>query len=135
MTIREDFIPLWDDGVIKFQAVVMPNGQYQYIDGRPCITVGFAFENQTFKGFDRFTLFDTYYTDLLEEMEKIWHCLNGRIRLYDMGADTDGYIDISASNGRLAVSGQLGATFSDFSLKFSFDADQTLLGLLRDCLK
>ena len=46
-----------------------------------------------------------------------------------------GYIDISASKGRLVVSGQLGAIFSNFSLKCSFDTDQTPLRLLSNSIK
>lgn len=133
MTIQNAIISLWDNGIDKFYLVsVPPEDQYKYISGKPCITVGFAYEygNGRFKGYDTFTLFDHFYIDILEAMKKTYRAVNGSFRLYDLGADSDGYVDFNMENGKLHVEGRLGATFSSHALKFEFDADQTLLEAL-----
>ncbi|MBQ7335854.1 MAG: hypothetical protein IJW92_05235 [Clostridia bacterium] len=136
MTISDSCVPLWDNGTQKLYAVaVSPDGQYRYYDGIPCITIGFLYEDAFFKGYDSFTFFDTHYTKLISTIKATYQSLNGHIRLYDVGGDTDGYIEIDASDGKLSIHGQLGASFSQFSLKFSLDADQTLLNALLSCIK
>ncbi len=67
------------------------------------------------------------YVNLLKVVEDAWQRLNGNFRLYDMGSDTDGYIDVVANKGKLRIEGRLGAAFSSHSLCFCFEADQTLL--------
>lgn len=128
MTIQNDFVSLWNNGTNKFNLfAVSPECQYKYVSGMPCITVGFAYENERFKGCDTFTLFDHFYIDILEAMNKAYRDLNGSFRLYDNGADSDGYVDFVIKNGKLHVEGRLGATFSTHSLSFEFEADHTLL--------
>ena len=56
--------------------------------------------------------------------------LNGTFRICDIGADTDGYIEFVLKNGLAFIKGQLGASFFSHSLKFEFQADQTLIGRL-----
>jgi hypothetical protein len=63
-------------------------------------------------------------------MKNTYISLNGSFRIYDVGADTDGYIEFVMKNGKLFVKGQLGASFSTYSLTFEFEADQTLVGNL-----
>lgn len=136
MTIRNDIMTLWDNGSDKFYLfAIPPERQYKYICGKPCITVGFAYENKQFRGCDVFTLFDQFYMDALETMKTIHRSLNGSIRLYDIGADSDGYVDFEMKkNGKLHVEVRLGATFSTHSLTFEFEADQTLLEPLMQSL-
>ena len=64
------------------------------------------------------------------EIEGTYTSLSGSFRIYDVGADTDGYIELVMTNGKLSVKGQLGASFSSHSLMFEFEADQTLVGNL-----
>ena len=74
------------------------------------------------------TIFDRYLTETVEQIEKTYADPEGEFRLYDTGADTDGYVDFKMlSSGALSISGRVGATFSSNSLTFEFIADQTLL--------
>ena len=128
MTIKNDII-LWDDGANCLCLLSIPSEQqYKYIDGLPCITFGVSYENATFKGYDTFTLFDRFYNNTLNELKRTYDSLNGTIRICDIGADTDGNIEFVVKNGVAFVKGQLGASFSSYSLKFEFQADQTLIG-------
>ncbi len=130
MTIKNDII-LWDDGATCLCLLSIPTEQqYKYIDGLPCITFGISYENTNFKGYDTFTLFDRFYNNLLNEMKTTYESLNGTFRIYDIGADTDGYIEFVVKNGTAFIKGQLGASFAAHSLKFEFQADQTLIGRL-----
>ena len=135
MTIKNDPI-LWDDGVNCLCLLSIPSEQqYKYIDGLPCITFGVSYENATFKGYDTFTLFDRFYNNILNELKSTYDSLNGTIRICDIGADTDGYIEFVVKNGVAFVKGQLGASFSSYSLKFEFQADQTLIGRLMQAIE
>ena len=128
MTIKNDII-LWDDEANCLCLLSIPSEQqYKYVDGLPCITFGVSYENATFKGYDTFTLFDRFYNNILNELKSTYDSLNGTIRICDIGADTDGYIEFVVKNGVAFVKGQLGASFSSYSLKFEFQADQTLIG-------
>lgn len=128
MTINQNVVTLWNNGIDKFCLFSVPDDtHYNYITGKPCITFGVFYESERYKGYDTFTLFDSHYTDLINTIDETYYCLNGTFRLYDMGADTDGYIDFEMCKGKLYIKGQLGASFSSHSLKFSFEADQALL--------
>ena len=135
MTIKNDLI-LWDDGVNYLCLLSIPSEQqYKYIDGLPCITFGVSYENATFKGYDTFTLFDRFYNNILNELKSTYDSLNGTIRICDIGADTDGNIEFVVKNGVAFVKGQLGASFSSYSLKFEFQADQTLIERLMQAIE
>ena len=135
MTIKNDII-LWDDGANCLCLLSIPSEQqYKYIDGLPCITFGVSYENATFKGYDTFTLFDRFYNNILNELKSTYDSLNGTIRICGIGADTDGNIEFVVKNGVAFVKGQLGASFSSYSLKFEFQADQTLIGRLMQAIE
>ena len=135
MTIKNDII-LWDDGANCLCLLSLPSEQqYKYIDDHPCITLGVSYENTNFKGYDTFTLFDRFYNNILNELKSTYDSLNGTIRICDIGADTDGYIEFVVNNGVAFVKGQLGASFSSYSLKFEFQADQTLIGRLMQAIE
>ena len=135
MTIKNDII-LWDDGANCLCLLSIPSEQqYKYIYGLPCITFGVSYENATFKGYDSFTLFDHFYNNILNEMKNTYESLNGNFRICDIGADTDGYIEFVVKNGVAFVKGLLGASFSSYSLKFEFQADQTLIGRLMQAIE
>ena len=129
MTIKEERVVLCENNGDKFWLFSVPcESQYKYIEDKPCITFGIAYENASYKGQDVITIFDTYLTETVTQIENAYANLSGEFRLYDTGADTDGYVDFQMSSlGRLNVSGRLGATFSSNSLTFEFVADQTLL--------
>ena len=129
MTIKEERIILWDNGGNKLWLFSVPSvEQYEYIEARPCITLGIAYENMFFKGQDIITIFDHYLIDTVSLIKGVYDSLVGEFRLYDLGGDTDCYIDFKTrSSGKLNISGRLGSTFSSNSLTFEFDADQTLL--------
>lgn len=128
MTIQNEMVILWNNGTEKFYLfAISPEKQYNYIIGEPCITVGFAYENQHFKGRDTFTFFGQFYKDTLAAIKNTDQSLNGSFRLYDNGSDSDGYVCFHMKNGKLHVEGRLGATFSTHSLTFEFEADQTIL--------
>lgn len=134
MTIRNKTV-IWDDGENLLSILPVGEGdQYQYIDGISCITFDVSYENSRFKGWDRFTLFEKWYTDFLNGLHDAVQHAEGNLRLNDAGADTDGYIDFTVSRRGVAVSGQLGSSWSDFRLNFSFRADQTVLKLLESGL-
>lgn len=136
MTINHDLVVLWDNGADKFCLYAVPeDAQYSYIQGLPCITFGMMYENAHFKGCDVFTLFDRPYMDLLRVIENAYRCLDGVFRIYDMGDDTDAFVDFTVKDGRLSVSGQLGASFSSHTLRFEFEADQTILYPFRQILQ
>lgn len=98
MTIEEDTLILWDNGGNKLWLFSVPDAeQYKYIEDKPCITFGIAYENMFFKGYD----------------------LDGDTDCY-----IDFKMKYS---GKLIISGRLGSTFSSNSLTFEFEADQTLL--------
>ena len=135
MTVKNDIV-LWDSGTDKFCLLSIPDEQqYRYIDDIPCITFGIYYENSLFKGYDVFTLFDKFYIDTIGKIETVYRSLNGSIRIEDIGADSDGYIDFELNSGRLVVKGQLGASFTSHSLQFEFEADQTLVGNLLNSIK
>ena len=128
MTIKCDVVSLWENGTEKFCLfAVSADSQYKYISGKPCITFGIAYENEEYKGCDVFTLFDHFFYDTLDAMKNTYRELNGSFRLYDNGADSDGFVNFKMKNGKLHVAGRLGASFTTHSLTFEFDADQTLL--------
>lgn len=134
MTVKNDII-LWDNGIDRLCLLTVPNEhQYKYIDGVPCITFSISYENARFKGCDTFTLFDSFYSDIINEIENTYTSLNGNFRIYDVGSDTDGYIEFIMKNGRLSVKGSLGASFDSNSLTFEFEADQTLVRTLLNAL-
>ena len=129
MTIKEDTLILWDNGGNKLWLFSVPcSQQYIYIEGKPCITFGIAYENMSFKGQDIITVFDHYLTETVNEIENVYESLDGEFRLYDLGGDTDCYIDFKMlSLGKMSVSGRLGSTYTSNTLTFEFEADQTLL--------
>lgn len=130
MTIQKDTV-LWDNDKVRFCLLQVPfEQQYKYTEGLPCITFGISYEDENYKGCDTFTLFDHFYSDIVSAIEKAYRALSGGFRIADGGADTDGYIDFEMKNGRLYIKGQLGASFSSHSLRFEFEADQTLIGKL-----
>lgn len=134
MTIKTD-VTLWDNGSERLSLFPVPvSQQYQYIENSPCITFGIAYENENYKGRDSFTLFGSFYEDLVRTMEEAQLSLNGSFRISDCGADTDGYVDFDMANGKLTVKGQLGASVSDYSLRFTLEADQTLVEALAQSL-
>lgn len=134
MTIRNNVV-LWDDGANKLCLFpVSETQQYKYVDGLPCITFGISYESENYKGCDIFTLFDRFYVDTIRAIKDAHRCLNGTFRIDDVGADTDGYVNFTISNGHLLIRGQLGASFSTHSLIFKFEADQTLSGVLLQAL-
>ena len=130
MTVKNNII-LWDNESTRLCLLSIPSEQqYKYIDGHPCITFGISYENKNFKGYDTFTLFDQCYINILKEIKNSYDSLTGAFRIHDMGADTDGYIEFAVQKGIALIKGQLGASFSAHSLKFEFQADQTLIGRL-----
>lgn len=135
MTVKNDVV-LWDSGTDRLCLFsVLNDQQYKYIEGVPCITFGISYENAKFKGFDIFTLFDRFYSNIVNDMKSAYNSLSGSFRIYDVGADTDGYIEFIMKNGNLSIKGQLGASFSSHSLLFAFEADQTLVGSLLQEIK
>ena len=135
MTIERDIV-LWDDGKTRLRlCTVSEERQYQYQPGIPCVTFGVAYESSGFMGYDAFTLFDHFYTELLAAMEQVSQNLQGEFCIRDIGDDTDGYMTFKLRGGRLTVAGQLGATFARHSLHFTMEADQTLVGALREALR
>ena len=137
MTINDSEVILWDDGGNKLWLFSVPvEDQYRYIEGKPCITFGIAYENAFFKGQDLITIFDHYLSETVSELENLCESRDGSFRLSDVGGDSDCFIDFKKlSLGALSVSGRLGATFSSHSLSFEFIADQTLLEPLIKSLK
>ena len=134
MTIQNDVV-LWDNGIDKFYLYSVPNEQqYKYIDGIPCLTFGIAYENSNYRGCDIFTLFDHFYVSKMHEIKDVYSCLNGAFRIDDNGTDTDGYIEFTIKNGKVSIKGQLGASFSAYSLSFEFEADQTMVGVMLKAL-
>ena len=127
MTIHNDVV-LWDNGIDKFYLYSVPDKQqYKYIDGLPCLTFEIAYENSNYRGCDIFTLFDHFYVSKMHEIKDVYSCLNGAFRIDDNGADTDGYVDFLIKNGRVLIKGQLGSSFSEYSLNFEVETDQTIL--------
>ena len=130
MTVKNDVV-LWDNEIDRLCLFAVPSEQqYKYLEGVPCITFGIYYENANFKGCDTFTIFDSFYSNTVHAIENLYASLDGSFRIYDVGADTDGYIEFVMKNGNLAVKGQLGSSFSSHLLTFEFEADQTLLGNL-----
>ena len=41
---------------------------------------------------------------------------------------------MTVKNGRVSIKGQLGASFSAYSLSFEFEADQTVVGVMLKAL-
>ena len=135
MTTKDERIVLWNSKEDKLFLLSVPvDRQYCYEKGIPCITVGIMYESASFKGYDEFTFFDHFYEELLQKIKAAYDNLNGEFQLYDMGADTDGYIDVTVKSSKLSIKGQLGASFSSHSLNFEFEADQTMLSPLMQSL-
>lgn len=75
-----------------------------------------------------------------EELEEYIQCLrhmndslSGECKIIDV--DSDAYILLGFEGKKLNVSGQLGGSYEDNFMKFSFCADQTLIMLLLDALR
>ncbi|MBR3869458.1 MAG: hypothetical protein IKM66_09105 [Clostridia bacterium] len=135
MTVKNDIV-LWNNRTNCLCLLSVPSEQqYKYIEGCPCITFGISYENADFKGYDTFTLFDHFYFNIVNEIKTAYDSLNGSFRIYDIGADTDGYIEFVMKNGIVFIKGQLGASFSSHSLMFEFEADQSLIGNLLQMFK
>jgi hypothetical protein len=137
MTIKTEKVILWDSGIESFCAVAVPEyEQYRYVDGKPCITIGFAYENPNFKGYDVLTFFDDMYIELLGKIQSVYETLEGSFVLDDMGGDTDSCIEVRAEKtGKIYLNGQLGASWNTYTMQFAMTADQTLLKNLIDCIK
>ena len=134
MTIRKTTV-IWDDGINRLSFIpVEESSQYNYIKDIPCISFDVSYENPRFKACDRITLFDKGYTGFLRECQSAKRSLTGKFQMTDSGADTDAYIDFTVSPRGVDITGRLGASFSDFSLQFSFHADQSVLHLIENCL-
>lgn len=133
MTIQQKTV-IWDDGnhVLCFHPVAEKE---QYRADMPCLTFGISYETPGFKGCDSFALFGQAYTKLVQDIQQADGLLKGQFTLFDMGADTDGYVDVVAEGCKVFLSGQLGLSLGDHSLKFSFRADQTILKGIFECLR
>ena len=130
MTLKNDVV-LWDDGKDRLcLCKIAEEQQYKYKDGAPCVTFGVLYEGANYKGYDIFTLFDSFYCDSISTIEKTYCTLNGAFRICDNGADTDGYVDFVMKDGRVSMKGQLGASFAPCFLHFELEADQTVIGAL-----
>lgn len=126
---------LWDNGKERLYIFEIPLENCSTAD-QPCITIGFGYENARYKGEDVFFFFGEQYLELRNKIDAVSRDLNGSFRLYDMGWDTDGYIDINmTTNGKAEVTGRLGASFSPYSLQFELRVDQTVLTALLRILK
>lgn len=126
---------LWDNGKERLYIFEIPP-ENCYIPDKPCITIGFGYENARYKGEDVFVFVGEQYLELRNKIAAVSRDLNGSFRLYDMGWDTDGYIDINmTTNGKAEVTGRLGASFSPYSLQFELRVDQTVLTALLRILK
>ena len=130
MTVEKDIV-LWDDGGEKLSLFPVPDShQYRYLENGPCGTFGIAYENENYTGRDIFTVFGSFYEDLLRAMKGAYRALTGSFRIADSAAETDGYVDFDLANGKLRINGQLGASFWGYCLHFVMEADQTLVGAL-----
>ena len=70
MTIQKNVV-LWDNGRDRLCILRVPfEQQYKYIDGVPCITFGISYESTIYKGYDVFTLFDHFYSDIVSAIKK-----------------------------------------------------------------
>ena len=70
MTIHNNAV-LWDNGRDRFCFLQVPfEQQYQYTEGIPCVTFGISYESSIYKGYDVFTLFDYFYSDIVSTIEK-----------------------------------------------------------------
>ena len=134
MTILETRV-IWDDGINRLSFIPEEESfQYNYIKDIPCICFDVSYENPRFKACDRISLFDKGYTGFHRECQSAKRSLTGKFQMTDSGADTDAYIDFTVSPRGVDITGRLGASFSDFSLSFSFQADQSILQLIENCL-
>jgi len=68
----------------------------------------------------------------ISNLKELYDSLFGSCRLID--ADSDSHICIEFENKNLKISGQLGGSYEDNFMKFSFLADQTLIKLLMNTL-
>lgn len=126
--IEEKEIVLWDNGIDKLCLHSIKKGEH--IDYDHSVSFGVSYENFHFKGHDFFTLVDKEYFDCIKKIEKTFNTLNGTFHVSDSMADTDGHIEFTIENGHVFVDGVLGSTFNSHSLKFEFEADQTMIGIL-----
>ncbi len=96
------------------------------------ISFNIAIENNNFKGKGRFTLLDQ--KNIINDLSKIHHNLNGSLRLTDIHDDTHLTIILN-SNGHGTISGKIDDYEGKFALTFTCDIDQTHVGYLLKLLK
>lgn len=97
-------------------------------------TMRFIVESQGFKGDSNFCISNVDLTGVLRKTGSVLKGLRGSVEIRDQ--DSDAHIMMTMTRfGHLIVNGQIGGSFDDHSLTFTFDSDQTVLDKLRSFLK
>ncbi len=85
-----------------------------------------------FSGSHEFCMRNEQIKENISNLKTLDDTLLGQCRIADI--DSDAYISLEFENRDLKVYGQLGGSYNDNCMKFSFLADQTLIKLLIDAL-
>ena len=109
-----DIEKLYDiDGYITFRIKVISNG---------------------FSGMSNFCIAKLDIDNIQKKLQSIAEKLEGSVVISDM--DSDSFLKLELKeHGQLVCSGELGGSHRDHSIKFSFQADQTILAILKNYIK
>jgi len=89
-------------------------------------------ESYNFSGTHIFCLREDQLEDILVQLNQMISFLSGSCRIPDN--DSDSYVILDFEKNSLKISGQLGGSYSDNFMCFTFLADQTAAQLLADAL-
>jgi len=101
------------------------------IDGY--ITFKIKVASSGFNGISNFCISKLDINDIQRKLQYMDEKLEGSVIINDM--DSDSFLKFELKeHGQLVCSGELGGSHRDHSMKFSFQADQTILAILRGYL-
>ncbi len=89
-------------------------------------TFKLSVKSGVFSGESSFCISKEELKKSLKKLEESYSQLSGEVKLQDY--DSDAFLSfLFEKDGRIIVSGQVGGTFSDHNLKFTFSTDQTVI--------
>jgi len=107
--------------------------QLEYLYTVECnITFAVHVKSYEFSGSTHSCLHKEQVSKIVSTLNEMHRSLSGKCTISDY--DSDSYITLEFSNSELKISGQIGSSFHENMMIFSFAADQTAVRLLAECL-
>ncbi|MBR8661818.1 hypothetical protein [Brevibacillus sp. NL20B1] len=97
------------------------------------ITLALTIKSGDFKGKSNFCFSKETLTHFIQSLKEMGTRLDGSSRIDDYDSDAYIYLEVNKL-GHVVISGQLGGSHQEHSMKFKFSTDQTVLEELRQYL-